>query len=201
MIVNDLFDLLQPRYMLSARQGWMQYKRLLIKMLHADLTALFKNAKLRPRQKDNVLYDEGGLLVFLDKGKPVQTTKEGKDAGNCTVAKYLKLSLDWFSEPNNIADNQQHGKYLLMGFEIKSKFESDPLKSDSAARFQNFANVMEVRYIDGPRMTGVLSIATENTSIFARRNSLEGKSLWEWNAKYSDRYRLLKKAGILLKLQ
>ena len=187
---------------MSARNhaGWMQYKRLLIKLLHTNLTTLFKNAKLRPRQKDNVLYDEGGLLIFLDEHKPVQITTRGKDAGNCTVTQYVKITLSRFSEPKNIADNQQHGIYLVMGFEIKHKFESDPLTSDSASRFQNFANGMEVRSIGAPKVTGKLCIATENTSIFASRSSLSGKSLWEWNVKTPIRRRQLEDAGNFLEI-
>ena len=76
-------------------------------MLHTNLTALFKNAKLRPRQKDNVLYDEGGLLIFLDEHKPVQITTRGKDAGHCTVTQYIKITLSRFSEPKNITSNME----------------------------------------------------------------------------------------------
>ena len=152
------------------------------------------------RTKDNISYDEdGGLLLFRNVLKRVQIQKEGKDAGFCNVTQYVKITLSLFSEPKNIADDQQYGLYLVMGFEIKHKFESDALTSDLAARFQNFANGMEVRSIGGPKVTGTLCTATENTSISASRSSLSGKSLWDWNVKYPKRRRLLEYAGIFFK--
>jgi len=183
--------------MLSARNsaGWIDYRRLLIKMLH---TSLLKNTKRRTpteRKKDHILYDESGLLLFIKLLQRVPV----KNAGFCNVTLYVKITMTRFSAPANIIESQEFGEknqqfYLLMPFEITHKLESDPLTSELATKSQKFGK--KVRSIGGPKkVTGMLCAAAESTNISASRNSLSGKSLLEWNNKFLIRRERLKGAG------
>jgi hypothetical protein len=144
--------------------------------------------------KDHLSYIASGVALYNKSVSNISIAGRGR----CHTTRYIKININRFE----IA-GQYH---LLVGFEVKHRFEANPMHERSVHaqkhRFQSAYSMKRdgknmsgtFRSVGGPTRCGTLCSTKDNFNISQGRPDLDGQNLIDYNSKYPERMTLLKGA-------